>query len=48
VASELHAGGKVQILEEALRRGVIVKDVARRLGIHESLLYRRCSRCLPD
>jgi transposase len=31
---------KVRIVEEAFRPGVIVKDVARRLGIHESLLYR--------
>jgi transposase len=31
---------KVRIVEEAFRLGVIVKDVARRLGIHESLLYR--------
>ena len=29
---------KVRIVEEAFRPGVIVKDVARRLGIHESLL----------
>ena len=26
---------KVRIVEEAFRPGVIVKDVARRLGIHE-------------
>ena len=31
---------KVRIVEEAFRPGMIVKDVARRLGIHESLLYR--------
>ena len=31
---------KVRIVEEAFRPGVIVEDVARRLGIHESLLYR--------
>ena len=31
---------KMRIVEEAFRPGVIVKDVARRLGIHESLLYR--------
>jgi transposase len=31
---------KVRIVEEAFRPGVVVKDVARRLGIHESLLYR--------
>ena len=31
---------KVRIVEEAFRPGVIVQDVARRLGIHESLLYR--------
>ncbi len=31
---------KVRIVEEAFRPGVIVKDVARRFGIHESLLYR--------
>ena len=31
---------KVRIVEEAFCPGVIVKDVARRLGIHESLLYR--------
>ena len=31
---------KVRIVEEAFRPGVIVKDVARRLGIQESLLYR--------
>ena len=31
---------KARIVEEAFRPGVIVKDVARRLGIHESLLYR--------
>ena len=31
---------KVRIVEEAFRPGVIVKDVARRVGIHESLLYR--------
>ena len=30
----------MRIVEEAFRPGVIVKDVARRLGIHESLLYR--------
>jgi transposase len=27
---------KVRIVEEAFRPGVIVKEVARRLGIHES------------
>jgi transposase len=31
---------KMRIVEEAFRPGVLVKDVARRLGIHESLLYR--------
>ena len=31
---------KMRIVEEAFRPGVIVQDVARRLGIHESLLYR--------
>jgi transposase len=31
---------KVRIVEAAFRPGVIVKDVARQLGIHESLLYR--------
>ena len=40
---------KVRIVEEAFRPGVIVKDVARRLGIHESLLYRwrRLMRAAP-
>ena len=31
---------KVRIVEEAFRPGAIVKDVARRFGIYESLLYR--------
>jgi transposase len=31
---------KMRIVEEAFRPGVIVTDMARRLGIHESLLYR--------
>src|SRR3954469_11738532 len=30
---------KVRIVEEAFRPGAIVKDVVRRLGIYESLLY---------
>ena len=40
---------KMRIVEEAFRPGVIVKDVARRLGIHESLLYRwrRLMRAAP-
>lgn len=40
---------KVRIVEEAFRPGVVVKDVARRLGIHESLLYRwrRLMRAAP-
>jgi transposase-like protein len=40
---------KVRIVEEAFRSGVIVKDMARRLGIHESLLYRwrRLMRAAP-
>lgn len=40
---------KERIVEEAFRPGVIVKDVARRLGIHESLLYRwrRLMRAAP-
>jgi transposase len=31
---------KVWIVEEAFHPGVIMKDVARRFAIHESLLYR--------
>lgn len=31
---------KVRMVEEAFRPGVVVTEVARRLGVHESLLYR--------
>lgn len=31
---------KVQLIEAVFRPGIVVKDVARRLGGHESLLYR--------
>ncbi|MFL7904480.1 IS66-like element accessory protein TnpA [Azospirillum argentinense] len=31
---------KVRMVEEAFRPGVVVTDAARRLGVHESLLYR--------
>ncbi|AUN33951.1 IS66-like element accessory protein TnpA [Niveispirillum cyanobacteriorum] len=31
---------KVQLVEAAFRPGIVVKDVARRFGVHESLLYR--------
>lgn len=40
--------GKVQIVEEAFHLGVILKDMARRLGVRESLLYswRRLMRAV--
>ena len=31
---------KVRMVEEAFRPGVVVTEAARRLGVHESLLYR--------
>ncbi|MDQ2102525.1 IS66-like element accessory protein TnpA [Azospirillum isscasi] len=31
---------KVRMVEEAFRPGMVVTDAARRLGVHESLLYR--------
>jgi transposase len=31
---------KVRLVEEAFQPGVVVRDAARRLGVHESLLYR--------
>ena len=31
---------KVRMVEEAFRPGVVVMEAARRLGVHESLLYR--------
>lgn len=31
---------KVRMVDEAFRPGVVVTDAARRLGVHESLLYR--------
>ncbi|MGF7213321.1 transposase-like protein [Skermanella aerolata] len=31
---------KVRIVEEAFHLGVILKDMARQLGVHESPLYR--------
>ncbi|QCO05774.1 IS66-like element accessory protein TnpA [Azospirillum argentinense] len=31
---------KVRMVEEAFRPGVVVTQAARRLGVHESLLYR--------
>lgn len=31
---------KVRVVEEAFRSGVVVTEAARRLGVHESLLYR--------
>jgi transposase len=31
---------KVRMVDEAFRPGVVVSDAARRLGVHESLLYR--------
>lgn len=31
---------KVRLVEAAFRPGMVVKDVARRFGVHESLLYR--------
>ena len=31
---------KARLVEEAFRPGVVVKEAARRLGVHESLLYR--------
>ena len=31
---------KVRMVEEAFRPGVVVPEAARRLGVHESLLYR--------
>lgn len=34
------AEDKVRLVEEAFQPGVVVRDVARRLGVHESLLYR--------
>lgn len=39
---------KVQIVEEAFHPGVILKDMARRLGVRESLLYswRRLMRAV--
>lgn len=31
---------KLRLVDEAFRPGVVVKQAARRLGVHESLLYR--------
>ncbi|AUN31169.1 IS66-like element accessory protein TnpA [Niveispirillum cyanobacteriorum] len=31
---------KVRLVEAAFRPGIVVQDVARRFGVHESLLYR--------
>jgi transposase len=31
---------KVRLVEAAFRPGIVVKEVARRFGVHESLLYR--------
>lgn len=31
---------KVRLMEAAFRPGMVVKEVARRFGVHESLLYR--------
>lgn len=31
---------KVQLVEAAFRPGIVVKEVARRFGVHQSLLYR--------
>jgi transposase len=34
------AAEKARLVAEAFRPGVVVKEAARRLGVHESLLYR--------
>ena len=33
-------GEKLRMVEAAFRPGVVVAEAARRLGVHESLLYR--------